>query len=128
MQKITPFLWFDTQAEEAVNFYTSVFKNSKIGKTARYDEAGAKASGRPAGSVMTTSFQLQGQEFVALNGGPIFKLNPSISFFANSKDESEVVSCMKNFLKEEQCLCHSINILLAISMHGYRTSTVYHGN
>ena len=91
MQKITPFLWFDTQAEEAVNFYTSVFKNSKIGKTARYDEAGAKASGRPAGSVMTTSFQLQGQEFVALNGGPIFKLNPSISFFANSKDESEVV-------------------------------------
>ena len=91
MQKITPFLWFDTQAEEAVNFYASVFKNSKIGKTARYDEAGSKASGRAVGSVMTISFQLQGQDFAALNGGPIFKFNPSISFFANSKDESEVV-------------------------------------
>jgi len=91
MQKITPFLWFDTQAEEAVNFYTSVFKNSTIGKMARYDEAGAKASGRPVGSVMTASFQIEGQEFVALNGGPIFKFNPSISFFVNWKEESEVV-------------------------------------
>src|SRR3954447_9388985 len=91
MQKITPFLWFDNQAEEAVTFYTAVFKNSKIGSMARYDEAGAKASGRPAGSVMTASFQLVGQEFVALNGGPVFKINPSISFFANSKIESEVV-------------------------------------
>jgi predicted 3-demethylubiquinone-9 3-methyltransferase (glyoxalase superfamily) len=91
MQKITPFLWFDTQAEEAINFYISVFKNSTTGKMAHYDEAGARASGQPAGSVMTASFQLNGQDFVALNGGPIFKLNPSISFFANSKDESEVV-------------------------------------
>jgi predicted 3-demethylubiquinone-9 3-methyltransferase (glyoxalase superfamily) len=91
MQKITPFLWFDNQAEEAVNFYCSVFKNSKKGSAARYDEAGAKAAGRPKGSVMTASFQLQGQEFVALNGGPIFKINPSISFFANSKLESEVI-------------------------------------
>jgi predicted 3-demethylubiquinone-9 3-methyltransferase (glyoxalase superfamily) len=91
MQKITPFLWFDNQAEEAVNFYCSVFKNSKKGSILRYDEAGAKASGRPKGSVMTAAFQLQGQEFVALNGGPIFKINPSISFFANSKIESEVV-------------------------------------
>jgi predicted 3-demethylubiquinone-9 3-methyltransferase (glyoxalase superfamily) len=88
MQKITPFLWFDNQAEEAVNFYCSVFKNSKKGSILRYDEAGAKASGRPKGSVMTAAFQLQGQEFVALNGGPIFKINPSISFFAI---ESEVV-------------------------------------
>src|SRR3954471_22080613 len=85
MQKITPFLWFDNQAEEAVNFYCSVFLNSKIGGFARYDEAGAKAAGRPKGSVMTASFQLQGQEFVALNGGPIYKINPSISFFVNSK-------------------------------------------
>jgi predicted 3-demethylubiquinone-9 3-methyltransferase (glyoxalase superfamily) len=91
MQKITPFLWFDNQAEEAVNFYCSVFKNSKKGSVSRYDEAGAKASGRPKGSVMTAAFQLQGQEFVALNGGPVFKINPSISFFANSKIESEVV-------------------------------------
>lgn len=91
MQKITPFLWFDTQAEEAVNFYCSVFKESKIGSVARYDEAAAKASGRPAGSMMTASFELNGLEFVALNGGPLFKFNPSISFFANSKSESEVV-------------------------------------
>src|SRR5215471_16187578 len=91
MQKITPFLWFDNQAEEALNLYTSVFENSKIGNMARYDEASAKASGRPAGSVMTGNFQIEGEEFIALNGGPIFKINPSISFFANSKTESEVV-------------------------------------
>jgi predicted 3-demethylubiquinone-9 3-methyltransferase (glyoxalase superfamily) len=91
MQKITPFFWFDTQAEEAVNFYCSVFPNSKIGGMARYDEAGAKASGRQKGSVMTASFQLHGQEFIALNGGPMFKINPSISFFANTKEENKVV-------------------------------------
>jgi predicted 3-demethylubiquinone-9 3-methyltransferase (glyoxalase superfamily) len=91
MQKITPFLWFDTQAEEAVNFYCSVFENSKMGSVARYDEASSKASGRPAGSLMTAGFQLRGQEFVALNGGPQFKFNPSISFFASSKSENEVV-------------------------------------
>src|SRR6266536_3882895 len=73
MQKITPFLWFDDNAEEAVKFFTSIFKNSKIGKIARYDKAGEKAAGRPAGSVMTIEFQLEGQEFVALNGGPHFK-------------------------------------------------------
>src|SRR4051794_25254495 len=91
MQKITPFLWFDNEAEEAVTFYTAVFKNSKIGRMARYDEAGAKASGRPAGSVMTANFQIDGQKVVALKRGPVFKINPSISFFANSKIESEVV-------------------------------------
>ncbi len=64
MQKITSFLWFDNQAEEAVNFYCSIFKNSKTGKVARYDESGSKAAGRPVGSVMTASFQLEGQEFV----------------------------------------------------------------
>jgi predicted 3-demethylubiquinone-9 3-methyltransferase (glyoxalase superfamily) len=69
MLKITPFLWFDNQAEEAINFYTSIFKNSKIGSVSRYDEASAAASGRPNGSVMTAAFQLEGQEFVALNGG-----------------------------------------------------------
>jgi len=90
MQKITPFLWFDNQAEEAVNFYCSIFKNSKTGKVARYDESGSKAAGRPVGSVMTASFQLEGQEFVALNGGPIFKFNPSISFIVNCKIATEV--------------------------------------
>lgn len=90
MQKITSFLWFDNQAEEAVNFYCSVFKNSKTGKVARYDEAGSKAAGRPVGSVMTASFQLEGHEFVALNGGPIFKINPSISFIVNCRTASDV--------------------------------------
>ena len=90
MQKITPFLWFDDKAEQAATFYTSVFKNSKIGKIARYDEAGEKASGRPAGSVMTVEFQLEGQEFVALNGGPMFKFTEAISFVVNCETQEEV--------------------------------------
>ncbi len=90
MQKITPFLWFDNQAEEAMNFYTAIFKNSKTGNISRYDDAGAAASGRPKGSVMTASFQLCGQDFVVLNGGPHFKFNPSISFFVILETEAEV--------------------------------------
>jgi predicted 3-demethylubiquinone-9 3-methyltransferase (glyoxalase superfamily) len=90
MQKITPFLWFDDNAEEAVKFYTSIFKNSKIGKIARYDEAGEKAAGRPAGSVMTIEFRLEGQEFVALNGGPHFKFTEAISFVVSCKTQAEV--------------------------------------
>src|SRR5207245_10896367 len=90
MQKITPFLWFDDQAEDAAKFYTSIFKNSKIGKIARYDKAGEKAAGRPAGSVMTIEFQLEGQEFVALNGGPHFKFTEAISFVVNCKTQAEV--------------------------------------
>jgi predicted 3-demethylubiquinone-9 3-methyltransferase (glyoxalase superfamily) len=90
MQKITPFLWFDDNAEEAVKFYTSIFKNSKIGKIARYDEAGEKAAGQPAGSVMTVEFRLEGQEFVALNGGPHFKFTEAISFVVNCQTQKEV--------------------------------------
>jgi predicted 3-demethylubiquinone-9 3-methyltransferase (glyoxalase superfamily) len=90
MQKITPFLWFNDNAEEAVKFYTSIFKNSKIGKIARYDEAREKAAGRPAGSVMTVEFQIEGQEFVALNGGPIFKFTEAISFVVNCETQEEV--------------------------------------
>ena len=90
MQKIAPFLWFNDNAEEAVNFYSSVFKNSKIGKATRYSKAGAAASGRPKGSVMTVSFELEGYNLTAINGGPVFKINPSISFFVNTKDEKEV--------------------------------------
>ena len=90
MQKITPFLWFEDNAEEAVKFYTSIFKNSRIGKIARYDKAGEKVSGRPAGSVMTVEFQLEGQEFVALNGGPHFKFTEAISFVVNCKTQAEV--------------------------------------
>ena len=90
MQKITPFLWFDDKAEEAVTFYTSLFENSKIGTVARYDEAGAAASGRPSGSVMTMAFELAGQEFVALNGGPEFKFTEAISFVVNCETQAEV--------------------------------------
>jgi predicted 3-demethylubiquinone-9 3-methyltransferase (glyoxalase superfamily) len=86
MQKITPFLWFDGNAEEAVNFYTSIFKNSKILNVARYGEAGPG----PAGSVMTATFQLQGQEFMALNGGPMFKFTEAISFLINCETQEEV--------------------------------------
>jgi predicted 3-demethylubiquinone-9 3-methyltransferase (glyoxalase superfamily) len=86
MQKIVPFLWFDTQAEEAVLFYTSIFKNSKIGSLARFGEAGP----RPAGMVMTASFELDGQEFVALNGGPEFQFTPAISFYVNCETQAEV--------------------------------------
>jgi predicted 3-demethylubiquinone-9 3-methyltransferase (glyoxalase superfamily) len=90
MQKITPFLWFDNQAEAAANFYTSIFKNSKIVSTSRYDEAGAKASGRPVGSVLTVAFILEGQEFTALNGGPVFKFSEAISFAVNCENQKEV--------------------------------------
>lgn len=90
MPKISPFLWFDTQAEEAANFYVSVFKNAKITSTARYDENGAKVSGRPAGSVMTIGFELDGQPFTALNGGPIFQFSQAISFVIDCHSQEEV--------------------------------------
>src|SRR6266571_9524574 len=90
MQKITPFLWFDNQAEAAVKFYTSIFKNSRIGKIARYGEEGEQVSGRPKESVMTVEFQLEGQQFVALNGGPRFKFTEAISFVVNCKSQEEV--------------------------------------
>jgi len=86
MQKITPFLWFDNNAEEAAKFYTSIFKNSKIGKVARYGEAGPG----PKGTVMTVEFELDGQKFVALNGGPQFKFTEAVSFVVNCKTQKEV--------------------------------------
>ena len=90
MQKITPFLWFDDKAEEAVNFYVSIFKNSKVGSISRYGEDGAAVSGRPKGSAMTVAFQLEGQEFTALNGGPHFKFTEAISFVVNCETQEEV--------------------------------------
>ena len=90
MQKITPFLWYDNNAEEAANFYVSIFKNSKMGDIARYDDAGAKAAGRPTESVMVVEFQLEGQEFVALNGGPHFKFTEAVSFVVNCESQEEV--------------------------------------
>lgn len=90
MQKITPNLWFDDKAEEAANFYTSIFKNSKILNITRYTEEGAKVSGRPKDSVLTVAFQLEGQDFIALNGGPIFKFNEAVSFIVNCETQKEV--------------------------------------
>ena len=86
MQKITPFLWFDSKAEEAMNFYLSIFKNSKVGRVTRYGEGGPG----PKGTVMSATFQLEGQEFMALNGGPQFTFTPAISFFVNCETQQEV--------------------------------------
>ena len=90
MQKITTFLWFDDKAEEAANFYTSIFENSKIGAITRYGEAAANGSGRPAGSVMTAVFQLDGQEFIALNGGPHFHFTEAVSLVMNCETQAEI--------------------------------------
>lgn len=90
MQKITPFLWYDNQAEEAANYYVSTFKNSKVLKATRYNEASARASGQPQGSVMTVEFELDGQKFVAINGGPHFKLTEAVSFVVNCENQEEL--------------------------------------
>jgi predicted 3-demethylubiquinone-9 3-methyltransferase (glyoxalase superfamily) len=86
MQKITPFLWFDGKAEEAAKFYTSIFKNSKIGSISRYGEGGPG----PKGAVLSATFELDGQEFIALNGGPQFTFSPAISFFVNCETQEEL--------------------------------------
>jgi len=86
MQKITPFLWFDDKAEEAMNFYVSTFKNSKRGRISRYGEAGPG----PKGTVMVATFQLEGQDFMALNGGPHFKFTEAISLVVNCESQDEV--------------------------------------
>lgn len=106
VQKLTPCLWFDSNAEEAVEFYVSVFRNSKITGLSRYGEAGAEVSGRPAGSVMTITFQLEGQDFMALNGGPVFTFSPAISFIVDCKSQEELDVIWEKFAKGgvvEQC-------------------------
>ena len=90
VQKITPFLWFDGQAEDAVKFYTSLFKNSKIGRILRNAEGPAEKTGRPVGSVLTIEFEIEGQKLIALNGGPLFKFNESVSFVVNCETQEEV--------------------------------------
>lgn len=90
MQKVIPFLWFDNQAEQAANFYVSVFKDSKVGEIMRYDDAAANQAKMPKGSVLTVSFELAGQNFVALNGGPIFKFSEAISFAVTCEDQQEI--------------------------------------
>jgi predicted 3-demethylubiquinone-9 3-methyltransferase (glyoxalase superfamily) len=89
-QPITPCLWFDNQAEEAAKFYTGIFKNSKISKVSRYGKAGQDVHGRPPGSVMTVAFELEGQPFVALNGGPVFHFNEAVSFQIMCRDQKEI--------------------------------------
>jgi predicted 3-demethylubiquinone-9 3-methyltransferase (glyoxalase superfamily) len=90
MQKITPCMWFDSNAEEAVNFYTAIFRNSTIGNISRYGEAGYEIHGKPAGTVLTVEFELNGQAFTALNGGPVFKFNEAISFQVGCESQEEV--------------------------------------
>ena len=89
-QKITPCLWFDTQAEDAAKFYASVFKNSKIGKISRYGKEGFKIHGKTAGTVMTAEFDIEGQKFLALNGGPQFKFNEAVSFQVHCETQEEI--------------------------------------
>lgn len=106
VQKITPFLWFDDKAEEAVKFYVSIFKNSKIGHISRYGEEAARASGRPKGTAMVVTFQLEGQEFLALNGGPVFQFTEAISFLVNCETQEEVDELWEKLSqggKEGQC-------------------------
>src|SRR5437868_11449971 len=103
MQKITPFLWFNNQAEEAMNFYTSIFKNSKIGSVSGFGEAGSRSKGQ----VITASFQLHGQEFIALNGGPQFKFTEALSFLVNCETQEDVDYYWEKLLadggQESQC-------------------------
>ena len=102
MPKITPFLWFNDQAEEAMNFYTAIFKNSKIGSVSRYGEGGPG----PQGSVMSATFELNGQEFMALNGGPLFTFTEAISFFVNCETQAEVDELWEKLTEggeESQC-------------------------
>jgi predicted 3-demethylubiquinone-9 3-methyltransferase (glyoxalase superfamily) len=90
MQKITPFLWFDDKAEEAANFYVSIFKNSKIGKITRYPKEAEEVSGKKAGEIMTVDFEIEGQKFTALNGGPPFKFTEAVSFIIDCNSQEEV--------------------------------------
>lgn len=90
MQKITPCLWFDTQAEEAVAFYRTVFRKSEVTAVTHYDAASAEVSGMPDGSVLTIAFRLDGQDFMAMNGGPIFRFTPAISLMVSCKDQPEI--------------------------------------
>ena len=90
IQRITPCLWFDDQAEEAAKFYTGIFKNSRILRVSRYGEAGREIHGKPAGTVMTVEFELDGQTFTALNGGPVFKFNEAISLQVSCETQEEV--------------------------------------
>jgi predicted 3-demethylubiquinone-9 3-methyltransferase (glyoxalase superfamily) len=105
-QKITPFLWFDKEAEDAAKFYISVFKNSKLKSVNRYDKAAAEATGQPEGSVLTIEFELEGMTFVGLNAGPQFKFSEAISFVINCETQEEVDYFWNTFTKDgEESMC-----------------------
>jgi predicted 3-demethylubiquinone-9 3-methyltransferase (glyoxalase superfamily) len=106
MQRITPFLWFDDQAEEAAAFYVSIFKNARIIKTTRYGKEGFEYHKKPAGSVMTVEFEIEGQRFIALNGGPQFKFSEAISFAVDCRTQEEIDSLWQKlsaYPDSEQC-------------------------
>jgi predicted 3-demethylubiquinone-9 3-methyltransferase (glyoxalase superfamily) len=106
MQKITPHLWFEDNAEEAAKFYTSLFKNSRVLDITHYGESAAEVSGRPKETVMTVTFELEGQQFMALNGGPIFKFSPAISFLVSCETQQEVDNLWEKLSEggeQEQC-------------------------
>jgi predicted 3-demethylubiquinone-9 3-methyltransferase (glyoxalase superfamily) len=105
MQKFTPCLWFDDKAEEAANFYVSIFKNSKIKCIACYGESGAMVTGKIKGTVMTVLFQLEGQEFLALNGGPQFAFSPAISLIVNCKKQAEIDALWKKLSADGRGQC-----------------------
>ncbi len=90
MQKITPFLWFDSEAEEAAQFYVTIFPNAKLGDVVRFPGGGEEVTGKPTGSVMTAEFEIDGQKFVGLNGGPHFKFSEAVSFLIGCKDQEEI--------------------------------------
>jgi predicted 3-demethylubiquinone-9 3-methyltransferase (glyoxalase superfamily) len=104
VQKITPFLWFNNNAEEAASFYTTVFSNSSVDTIVRYTEAGAKASGQPKGTVMTVAFRIEGEQFTALNGGPVFEITPAISFFVNCGTREEIDSAWEKLSRDGEIL------------------------
>ena len=119
MQKITTFLWFDNKAEEAANFYVSLFKNSKVKEIRRYGDAGPG----PKGSVMTVTFQIEGQDFIALNGGPHFSLTPAISLFVNCQTQEEVDQLWENLSaggRKDRLQCRTWSSLLRRDYAGAR--------
>src|SRR5215471_10920996 len=108
MKRMTPCMWFDNQAEEAANFYISIFPNSKICNTGRYGNEGQEIHGRKPGSVMTVEFEIEGQRFVALNGGPVFKFNEAVSFQVHCESQEELDYCWQRLSqggdeKAQQC-------------------------
>ena len=118
MQKITPCLWFDNKAEEAANFYTSIFKNSKISNITHYGKEGYEIHGREAGTVLTVDFEIEGQKFLALNGGPEFKFNEAISFIVNCENRKKLTTTGRNSPQMEDKKAYAA---------GSRINTVSHG-